>query len=258
MSQMQPDKKIVFSIITATLNCAETLPDCIASISLQDYKNYEHIIIDGLSTDGTIDVINQQINEISIFKSEADKGTYDALNKGIRLSTGDVIGFLHSDDYYSSSDILTKIAEAFKDPSVCAVYGDLEYISKNDTSKIIRKWKSKKISKKHLYWGWMPPHPTLYVRREWYSQIDNFDISYCISADYLCILKLFLNENFKAVYLPQVLVKMRLGGLSNKSPKAIIKKSMQDWRALRSCNFSLLDANRALIWKNLSKLAQFF
>ena len=250
-------KKITISIVTATWNCVDTLPDCLDSISKQDYQNYEHIIIDGASTDGTIDIIKEQINSISKFKCEVDCGAYDAINKGIQLCTGDVIGFLHSDDYYASNDVLTRIAKAFEDPLVCAVYGDLEYVRKQDRSKVIRRWSSKKFNKRLLYWGWMPPHPTLYIRRDWYAKIGEFDLSFDISADYHHILKLFLHDNFKSVYLPQVMVKMRLGGISNKSLGAILKKTSEDWRALRICNFSPLNALCAITWKNLSKLTQF-
>jgi glycosyltransferase involved in cell wall biosynthesis len=253
---MASNHKISISIVTATWNCVDTLSDCFASISQQDYEKYEHIVIDGASTDGTIDIINQQRNKISAFISEVDTGVYDALNKGIQLSTGDVIGFLHSDDSYASINVLTRIAKAFEDPSVCAIYGDLEYVSKEDKSKVIRRWRSKKFSDNYLHWGWMPPHPTLYVRKDWYSRIGNFDTSYSISADYHNILKLFAHRDFKTVYLPHTIIKMRLGGLSNKSLSAIFKKSMEDWRALRSCSFSPLNALFVVAWKNLSKLTQ--
>ena len=213
--------------------------------------------LDGASTDGTIDVINQHINQIAKFKSERDKGIYDALNKGIQLATGDVVGFLHADDLYASDNTLSKIAKAFEDPEVCAVYGDLEYVSQQDTSKVIRRWKSKSFNLSDLGWGWMPAHPTLYVRRDWYSKIGGFDISYRIAADYLSILKLFTQPTFKSVYIPELLVTMRLGGASNKSLKAIVKKTKEDWRALRSCNFSMPGALRAIACKNLSKLSQF-
>jgi glycosyltransferase involved in cell wall biosynthesis len=248
---------ITISIVTATWNCAKTLPDCLASVARQNYVNWEHVIVDNASTDGTIHVINQHIDQIATFKSERDKGIYDALNKGIRLSIGDVVGFLHADDLYASDDVLFKIAQAFEDPDVCAVYGDLEYVSQQDTSKVIRRWQSKPFNQRDLGWGWMPAHPTLYVRRDWYSKISGFDISYRIAADYLSILKLFTQPDFNTVYIPDVLVKMRLGGASNKSVKAIVNKSKEDWRALRSCNLSLLGALRAIAWKNLSKLRQF-
>lgn len=249
--------KIKISVVTATWNCCQTLPDCLASMARQNYINREHIIVDGASTDGTIDVINQNIDHIDVFKSEIDKGIYDALNKGIQLATGDVVGFLHADDIYASDDVLSKIAQAFEDPSVCAVYGDLEYVSQQDTSKVIRHWRSKPFSYGSLGWGWMPAHPTLYVRRDWYSKIGGFDISYRIAADYLSILKLFAQLEFKTEYIPNVLVIMRLGGASNKSIKAIINKSKEDWRALRSCDFSAPRAMCAIAWKNLSKLLQF-
>ena len=249
--------KLTISVVTATWNCAKTLPDCLASVARQNYANREHVIIDGASTDGTIDVINEHIAQIDMFKSERDMGIYDALNKGIQLATGDVVGFLHGDDVYASNDSLSKIAQAFDNPNVCAVYGDLEYVSQQDTSKVIRRWQSNPFNPRYLGWGWMPAHPTLYVRRDWYFKIGGFDISYSIAADYLSILKLFTHPEFKTVYIPDVLVTMRLGGASNKSIKAVINKSKEDWRALRSCNFSFLNALRALAWKNLRKLSQF-
>lgn len=245
------------SIVTATWNCAKTLPDCLASVARQSYANREHVIVDGASTDGTVEVINQHIDQISTFTSERDNGIYDALNKGIQLTTGDVVGFLHADDLYASDIALAKIAQAFEDPNVCAVYGDLEYVSQQDTAKIIRHWRSRPFNSKDLGWGWMPAHPTLYVRREWYSRIGGFDISYRIAADYLSILQLFTQPDFQAVYIPEVLVTMRLGGVSNRSVKSIIKKSKEDWYALRSCGFSTPSALKAITWKNLSKLTQF-
>jgi glycosyltransferase involved in cell wall biosynthesis len=248
---------ITVSVVTVTWNCAKTLPDCLTSVAQQSYTNREHVIVDGASTDGTIDIINQHIDQIAIFKSEPDKGIYDAMNKGIRMATGDVVGFLHADDFYASDAALSKIAEAFEDPTVSAVYGDLEYVSQQDTSKIIRRWQSNPFNQRDLGWGWMPAHPTLYVRRDWYSKIGGFDISYRIAADYLSILKLFTQPGFKTEYIPDVLVTMRLGGASNKSIKSIITKSEEDWRALRNCDFSVPSTLRAIAWKNLSKLSQF-
>lgn len=250
-------KNVSISIVTVTLNCANTLPDCIASVSMQKYSCREHIIIDGASTDGTMEIIYSNLNNISNFKSEPDEGIYDALNKGIKMASGEIIGFLHADDVYSTNDILNKIAKAFEDPKICAIYGDLEYVSQQDKTKIIRLWKSKKFEPKDLEKGWMPPHPTLYVRRDWYSAICGFDINYRISADYLSVLKLFKHSEFNTHYIPEVLIKMRMGGESNKSLKNIIIKLKEDWRALRSCNFSLFVAIRALLWKNISKIKQY-
>jgi glycosyltransferase involved in cell wall biosynthesis len=249
---------LVISVVTATSNCAETLPDCLGSIARQNYANIEHIIVDGASTDATIDVINAHIAKIAKFKSERDDGIYDALNKGIKIASGDVVGFLHADDLYASNDVLSKIAQRFEDPDICAVYGDLEYVSHQDTSKVVRRWQSKSFNQRDLGWGWMPAHPTLYVRRNWYARIGGFDTSYRIAADYLSVLKLFKQPHFKTAYIPDVLVTMRLGGASNRSINAIIKKSREDWRALRSSEFSILESSRAITWKNLSKLFQFF
>lgn len=169
------------SVVTATWNCVQTLPDCLASVARQTYPHIEHIIVDGASTDGTVDLVKQHIDQIAMFKSERDKGIYDALNKGIRLATGDVVGFLHADDLYTSDDVLAKVAAAFEDPSVCAVYGDLQYVSQNNTAKVVRHWQSNPFNQRDLGWGWMPAHPTLYVRREWYTRIGGFDISYRIA-----------------------------------------------------------------------------
>jgi glycosyltransferase len=248
---------VTISVVTATWNCAQTLPDCLASVARQTYANKEHVIIDGASTDGTIELINHYMDQIASFKTEPDKGIYDALNKGIQLATGDVVGFLHADDFYASDDVLFTIAKAFDDPEVCAVYGDLQYVSQQNTSKVVRHWRSKSFNPKDLIRGWMPAHPTLYVRRDWYTKIGGFDVSYRIAADYLSILKLFTQPDFKTVHIPEVLVKMRLGGVSNKSLITIINKSKEDWRALRSCHFSVPNALRVIMWKSLSKLSQF-
>lgn len=245
------------SVITATFNCASTLPDCLASVAGQSYSAREHVIVDGASSDGTIDIIRECVEGSYVFISEPDQGIYDALNKGIQYSTGDVIGFLHSDDLYSSVDVLSMVAEAFSDPSVCAVYGDLEFVRRREITKVVRRWHSGRFKEKNLRWGWMPPHPTLYVRRDFYFEIGLFDTSYRIAADYLSILRLFARSDFRAVYIPNVLVTMRIGGASNKSPMALIIKVLEDWRALRVCGFSVFGAFRAIAWKNFSKLTQF-
>lgn len=250
-------KHVTISIVTATWNCAETLPDCLTSIAQQTYPHREHIIVDGASTDGTIDVVKQNIQLITKFRSEQDEGIYDALNKGIGFATGDVIGFLHADDFYASDDALSLIAEAFEDPTVCAVYGDLVYVSRHDTTKVVRRWKSQPYNSNDLNWGWMPAHPTLYVRREWYAKISRFDTSYRIAADYHSILRLFTQPGFKPAYIPRVLITMRLGGASNRSIQAIIDKSKEDWRALRACGFGVPRAMLAISSKNLRKIRQF-
>lgn len=251
------NSKTRVSIITATWNCAATLSDCFESVAGQDYFNCEHVVVDGASTDGTLDIINKWSDRIDKIKSEPDTGIYDALNKGLQMASGDVVGFLHADDLFASSSVVSRIAKVFEDPTVCAVYGDLQYVEKHNTSKVIRFWKSRDFTNRAPSWGWMPPHPTLYVRRDWYSRIGGFDTSYRIAADYLSVLQLFNKPEFRSVYLPEILVKMRVGGASNRSLKAVVKKSKEDWRALRSCDFNVASASGAIIWKNLSKLSQF-
>lgn len=214
-------------------------------------------MIDGASRDGTFKILEQHRSQLAVLLSEPDEGIYDALNKGIARSTGDVVGFLHADDLYANDGVLAEVAKAFSDPAVCAVYGDLEYVKQKDTSRIVRRWKSSTFSLSQLAWGWMPPHPTLYVRKEWYQKIGGFDTKYRIAADYFSILELFSQPTFKAVYLPQVMVRMRVGGESNKSIKNIWRKSREDFDALRRSGVGAVGGWGALVWKNLSKLGQF-
>lgn len=217
----------------------------------------EHIVIDGASVDGTVEILHERRSSLACYVSEPDRGIYDALNKGILCSTGDVVGFLHADDLYAHAGVLTDVARAFEDPELCAVYGDLQYVMRTDVNQVVRHWVSAPFTSRCLASGWMPPHPTLYVRREWYERIGGFDTRYRIAADYFSILQLFSRPDFKAVYMPQVMVKMRLGGASNRSIKDIIRKSTEDYDALRRSGFSMFASGFALVSKNLSKVGQF-
>lgn len=249
---------IKISVVTATYNCEATLPETLASLKAQTHLNFEHVVVDGLSTDRTLEIIQANADGRTTTRSEKDRGIYDALNKGIARCTGDVIGFLHADDMYASTDVLATVAQAFANPTVCAVYGDLLYVKQQDPSQVVRHWKSSPFSARRLAWGWMPPHPTLYVRREWYGRIGGFDPRYRIAADYFSILQLFSQREFNAVYLPQVMIKMRLGGESNRSIRNMIRKSSEDFDALQRIGFGPVDSLTALVSKNLSKLGQFF
>lgn len=257
MNSIFPPKQPKISIVTATWNCAYTIEDCLQSVAAQTWPYREHVVIDGGSKDGTVPLLEKHSEQIGILISEPDKGIYDALNKGIARASGDVVGFLHADDLYAHKDVLAKVARAFENPSLCAVYGDLQYVSKEDTSQVVRHWASRPFEPHMLRQGWMPPHPTLYVRREWYERIGGFDINYRIAADYFSILQLFSQPGFKAMYIPDVLVKMRVGGASNRSLKNIIHKSREDYDALRRSNFGLMPAVMALGMKNFSKVGQF-
>lgn len=248
----------LISVVTATWNCANTIQDCLQSVAAQSWPHREHVVIDGGSQDGTVSLLELHRQQIGTLLIEPDKGIYDALNKGIARASGDVVGFLHADDLYAHNDALANVARAFEDSSVCAVYGDLQYVRKEDTSQVVRHWASCPFEPHILRKGWMPPHPTLYVRREWYERIGGFDINYRIAADYFSVLQLFSQPGFRAVHLPEVLVKMRVGGASNRSLKNIIRKSHEDYYALRRSKFGLLPAFMALGIKNFSKLGQFF
>ena len=245
------------SLITATYNAVDTLTDCFESVKKQYEQPYEHIVIDGSSKDGTVGIIQKWVNNPNLFISEKDGGIYDALNKGLRIATGDVIGFLNADDMYSSSDSLAKIVKAFEDHTVCAVYGNLNYVDKFNTLKVIRRWRGSRFERGAISLGWMPAHPTLYVRRGWYLRIRGFDTRYQISSDYHSVIKLFGYSDFKTVYLDENLVTMRLGGVSNKSIKNIIQKTKEDWLILRASSFSIISAVIVILFKNLKKLSQF-
>lgn len=242
------------TIITAVYNRAETIGQALESVAAQDYRDVEHIVIDGASTDGTLVEIKNRARPGMRVISEPDEGIYDALNKGIAAATGDVVGLMHSDDFFAYSDVLSDVAHSFEDTGADAVYGDLDYVSASDPGKIIRSWKSGAFSRRKIARGWMPPHPTLFVRREVFDRLGVYDTSYRIAADYDAILRWFGKGGITPAYLPKVLVKMRVGGESNRSIERILRKSREDYRALRSSGVGGIGA---LAWKNLSKLPQF-
>ena len=187
--------------------------------------------------------------------SEPDKGIYDALNKGLVRATGDVVGLMHSDDFFADDHVLKRVAETFADPLVDAAYGDLDYVAKDDTSRIIRRWRSGEYNAAKLARGWMPPHPTLYLRRSVIERLGGYDTRYKIAADYDAILRYFGQGQIRAVYIPHVLVKMRVGGESNRSLAKIWLKTREDYSALRRNGVGGVGA---IAWKNLRKLDQFF
>lgn len=244
------------SIITAVYNRADLVGDAIQSVVNQDYPDIEHVIIDGGSTDGTMKVIRNAAPRNPILVSEPDNGIYDALNKGIRTATGDVIGLLHSDDIFSDSRVISEIADCFSDASVNLVYGDLDYIDKSKPAKIVRHWVAGAPSPFRLKIGWMPPHPTVFIRSDVYKAIGEFKLRFRISADYDLMLRLFLTGKIKYSYIPRVLVKMRTGGESNGSVGRILRKSREDYGVLRLNGFSKIGAANALVLKNLLKAKQ--
>jgi len=243
------------SIITATFNSEASIASALKSISSQTYLNLELIIVDGASKDNTLAVIKEKYSRPVEFISEKDKGIYDALNKGVKMATGDVIGFVHSDDLLASSEIIADIAEIFKKENVDGVYGDLQYVQKGDISKTVRYWKSEDFTPSLLRKGWMPAHPTLFLKKEVYEKHGLFNLDYKIAADYDLMLRIFSDPELNFKYLPKVFTKMRVGGASNRSLKNIKLKSQEDLKALRSNGIK--NPLKVLAYKNFSKLGQF-
>ncbi len=243
------------SIITVTYNSSATILSTLESINEQSYRDIEYIIIDGDSKDDTVDIVKQNCPRVAYIISEPDDGIYDALNKGISIATGDLIGFLHSDDFFAYSDAIKDIVNTLISSNCQAIYADLEYVSKKNINNVVRFWKAGECSRKKLMNGWMPPHPTYYMKRELYYKYGLFDLSLNIAADYDSLLRYLLNTDVQLSYLPKVLIKMRIGGTSNSNLKNIVLKTRQDIIALSKNNVPVL---KAILGKNLSKLFQFF
>lgn len=242
------------TIITSVYNNQETIAEAMESVLSQTYPDIEYIIIDGGSSDNTVDIIKTYQDRLGAFISEPDNGIYDGLNKGIKLATGDVIGFLHSDDLYQDNTVIEKVAQAFINNATDSLYGDLTYVNKINPSKIIRFWQSGEFTLTKLNYGWMPPHPTFFVRRSIYQQYGVFDTSFKIAADYDLMLRFLGKFKISTYYIPSVLIKMRVGGASNKSLKNVLKKSTEDLKAMRN---NQMGGWVSLVVKNLSKLGQF-
>ena len=241
------------SIITAVFNRCETISKAINSVQAQQYPNISHVIVDGGSTDGTMDIVNESCASNQIVISEPDNGIYDALNKGIRLADGDIIGLVHSDDLFYDDMVISDVVTAFSDPDVQLVYGDLVYVEESDVTKVVRKWISGRFVTDKLRMGWMPPHPTVFIRKSVFDQFGVYDTSFKISADYDAMLRFFQSGIYSA-YIPRVLVKMRMGGVSNRGFKNILTKMREDYRVIRKANVGGVGT---LVLKNVSKIRQF-
>ncbi|KQU99718.1 family 2 glycosyl transferase [Devosia sp. Root105] len=243
------------TLVTATFNSGATLPATLQSLAAQTYKNVEHLVIDGGSSDNTMELARSDHFANRVVLTEPDDGLYDALNKGVAKASGDVIGILHSDDVLASADVLESIAREFRDPTVLAVYGNLIYETREAPHKIIRYWHSGEFTLPKLRRGWMPPHPTLYLRRSVYERFGGFDCSYRIAADYDFVLRILPRIADEVRYLDKLFVRMKVGGTSNRSIQNIIAKSAEDLRALRS---NEIGGWGSLVLKNTSKVGQFW
>ncbi len=244
------------SIITVVYNGEAYLRDCIESIIHQSYPNVEYIIVDGDSTDGTLSIIEEYKMHVHQLISEPDQGLYDAINKGIAMASGEIVGILNADDMLADRNVIEQIAESFiQDSSIDAVYGDLNYVHPIN-NKIIRTWKSKQAGEKDIARGWMPAHPTLYIRKALFEKYGNYALNLGTAADYDLILRYFYQHQLKVYYLPFLMVNMRMGGVSNKNFLSLIRAFQNDYKALKMNNMPY--AFSVLLRKKLSKLKQYW
>lgn len=243
------------SILTVVYNGAATIGHCIESVLGQDYPDIEYIIVDGNSKDGTQEIVRSYGDKIARFLSEPDAGIYDAMNKGIQLATGAVIGILNADDFYAYPSVISEVAGVLASSDFDASYGDLEYIDANDATLVRRKWVSGAYKVGAFLNGWMPPHPTFFVKKEVYNAHGHFRLDLGSAADYELMLRFVHRENIKLAYLPKVLVKMRAGGVSNSTFKNRIAANRNDRMAWKINN---LKPRFYTLWlKPLRKIIQF-
>lgn len=243
------------TIITVSYNAVDTIESTINSVLSQDYNDIEYIIIDGHSSDGTKEVIQKYSDRITKWISEKDNGIYDAMNKGIHMATGDIIGILNADDLYANNHTLSNIVSQFIQKNADALYGDLKYVLKNDISKTIRYWKSGEYSQGKFLKGWMPPHPTFFVKKSIYNQFGLYRTDMPSAADYELMLRYIHVNNINVTYYPELITIMREGGVSNKSLLNRWKANRDDLRAWQVNNVK--PNTFTLIMKPLSKLIQF-
>ena len=248
------------SVITVCYNAASTLKDAVDSVlgQVPDAKapfDLEYIVVDGGSTDGTLDLLATYRERIATLISESDQGLYDAMNKGIKAATGDVVAILNADDVYASTDVLASVAATFRDSGAEAVYGDLHYVDAKDLGKVTRRWRAGAFSHGALRRGWMPPHPALFVRRGCYTRWGLFTLALRSAADYELMLRFIHRHGMTLAYLSETLVLMRAGGLSNASLNHRIRAHREDWTAWRMHGYH--PSPFTMLAKPLRKLPQF-
>jgi glycosyltransferase involved in cell wall biosynthesis len=247
-------QNLKISLITVAFNAQNTIDRCLDSIARQKFTNIQHIVIDGGSTDGTVAIIGRYRDNIGIFVSEPDNGIYDAMNKGLEFADGDIIGTLNADDYLADDEILNQVAESFVKHNINILYGDLDFVDPG--SKIVRKWRSGKYKSGMFNWGWMPPHPTFYCRRELFEKLGNYRLDYGSAGDYELMLRFIHAHKAEVYYLHKVMIKMFIGGVSNKSIINRVKALLFDLKAMR--NNDILFPFITIIFKPVRKIMQFF
>lgn len=243
------------SIITIAYNSEETIEETIKSVIAQDYPEIEYLIIDGASKDGTMAIVEKYRDQIQVVVSEKDGGIYDAMNKGVERATGDLVGILNSDDIYANPQVISKVVKKIQDENADALYADLVYVDREDTGKVTRRWISGTYKKDQFRKGWMPPHPTFFIKKEWYDQFGLYSTDLKISADYELMLRMVHKNKAKLAYLNEIITKMRVGGESNVSIKNRIQANKEDRLAWKMND--LKPGTFTSIRKPLSKIGQF-
>jgi glycosyltransferase involved in cell wall biosynthesis len=244
------------TIITVCLNAAATIRDAIESVLAQDYPMIEYLVIDGASTDGTMDIVREFGDRIDRVISEPDRGMYDSMNKGLRMASGDVVGFLHADDMLGAPTVVGEMAAALRETGAECVFGDIDIVDPRNPRRVLRRWRAGPHWRGALPRGWYPPHPTLYVRRSVLDEVGFFDERYRIAADMDHMLRLFEVRGVRSHYLPRTIVRMRAGGLSNRSLRNIWRANVETWQSLRRHGFRVGPWFIGL--KILRKIPQFF
>lgn len=244
------------TIITVVFNCGSYIEDCIRSVISQQYTDIEYIVIDGFSTDGTFDIVNRYQAHISHCISEPDEGMYHALNKGISMATGELVGILNADDFLQDSQVVTELVRCVRENDCDAVYGNLHYVKRRDPTIISRKWISKSAVLRDFEKGWMPAHPTLFIKRIYFDLYGNYAVNLGTAADYELILRFLYTHRLKAVFLDKLMVNMRTGGLSNGSLLNLYHALRYDYKAMRF--HQIPSPIIAITFKKIRKLRQFF
>jgi len=242
------------SLITVAFNAEKTIERSINSVLGQKFNNLQYIVIDGGSTDGTKKIIDQYSDKISVIVSEPDNGIYDAMNKGIMLADGDIIGTINADDFLADDSVLSDVAEAFAQRDTDILYGDLDFIDPNE--KVVRKWRSGRYHNGMFNRGWMPPHPTFYCRKTLFDAHGAYSLEYGSAADYELMLRFIHAHKANVFYLNKIMVKMYIGGVSNKSIGNRVKALLYDLKAMR--NNDIIFPYITIIFKPLRKILQFF
>ncbi|MFT6880448.1 MAG: glycosyltransferase involved in cell wall biosynthesis [Arcticibacterium sp.] len=218
------------SLITICFNSEKTLEETIRSVLNQNYKTIEYVIKDGGSTDGTFAIVEKYKDRVK-FVSKPDLGIYDAMNQGLALCSGEVIGIINSDDFFPDNDVVSRVVDVLNDEQIGAVYGDLEYVSAQDTAKTERYWNAKPYDKANFLKGWMPPHPTFFIRKVFYNKYGVFNPAFKSAGDYELMLRMLYKNDISTVYIPRVQMKMRAGGMSNRSIKNRVRANIEDRKA---------------------------